>query len=71
MLHYLRREAPPLFQHRATIQGGCVVHHICFLLPNQASEKLSGSDASFRDKAQVSRGQRRSMVPAEVVDYGT
>lgn len=70
-MYYLRGEVPPLFQHRATIQGGCVVHHICFPLPNQASEKLSGSDASFRDKAQVSRGQHRSMVPEEMVDYGT
>lgn len=70
-MHYLRGEVLPLYQHCVTFQGRCVVHHICFPLPNQASEKLSGSDASFRDEAWVSRGQHRSMVPEEMVDYGT
>lgn len=61
----------PLLQHHSTIRGQCAVHHTCFPLPNQASEKLSGSDVSFRDEAQVSRGQHHPMVPEEMVDYGT
>lgn len=64
-------EMTPLLQRHSTNQGWCVSHHTCSPLPNQSSEKLSGSDVSFRGEAQVSRGQHHSMVPEEMVDYGT
>lgn len=67
----LQGGAPLPHQHRSlTLDEG--VTFTTFLLPNAKSglRKLSGSDTNFRDKPWF-WGQHHSMVPEEMVDYGT